>query len=81
MQTLRGEIVALKERMVSDRRWLHQHPETGYDLPETCEYVKNRLVEMGYEPREIVESGLVCTVGDPTPARASCCAPIWMRFP
>lgn len=66
MQTLRGEIVALKERMVSDRRWLHQHPETGYDLPETCGHVKNRLVEMGYEPREIVESGLVCTVGDPT---------------
>lgn len=65
MQTLQEEIFDLKERMVADRRWLHQHPEVGYDLLQTCEYVKDRLVEMGYEPREIIENGLVCTVGDP----------------
>ena len=36
--------------MVRDRRHLHQHPEVGMDLPETCSYVMARLTEMGYQP-------------------------------
>ena len=38
----------LYEQMVSDRRYLHQHPEVGMELPETTEYVIKRLTEMGY---------------------------------
>ena len=37
----------LYEQMVSDRRYLHQHPEVGMELPETTEYVIKRLSEMG----------------------------------
>lgn len=66
MQTLLQEINALQEQMIDDRRWLHQHPETGYDLVETTAYVRKRLESMGYEVSEIIESGLVCTAGDPT---------------
>ena len=43
----------LKEIMIRDRRFLHQHPEIGMDLPETCDYVMQRLSEMGYEPRRL----------------------------
>lgn len=53
----------LKETIVKDRRHIHQNPEVGFDLPNTTKYVKQRLIEMGYEPQEIIENGLVCTVG------------------
>ena len=43
----------LYEQMVRDRRFLHQHPEVGMDLPETTGYVMERLAQMGYEPRRL----------------------------
>lgn len=43
----------LSEKMVQDRRFLHQHPEVGMELPEACGYVMQRLTEMGYEPRRL----------------------------
>ena len=46
----------------TDRRELHKNPEVGVCLPHTKEYVKDRLREMGYEPREICESGIVASV-------------------
>lgn len=64
MNPLIEEVGTLREQLVADRRWLHQHPETGYDLTQTTTYVKQRLESMGYEPREIVEGGLVCSVGN-----------------
>lgn len=60
-----SEATAIKDQIVTDRRWLHQHPECGYDLPETTAYVKARLEGMGYRPQELIEgAGLVATVGD-----------------
>ena len=52
---------ALYEQMVRDRRHLHQHPEVGMDLPETCSYVMARLAEMGYQPRRL-GGGVTATV-------------------
>ena len=51
-----------KEGMVADRREIHKNPEVGACLPKTKEYVKKRLSEMGYEPVEICESGIVATI-------------------
>lgn len=51
------------EQMVADRRWLHQHPEIGMELPQTMEYVKKRLREMGYEPTDVCQSGVSVTIG------------------
>lgn len=42
----------LQEQMVRDRRALHRIPEFGFELPLTSEYVKNRLREMGIEPKD-----------------------------
>lgn len=61
---LLSEIESIRDELIADRRWLHQHPETGYDLPETVAYVRGRLEQMGYEVEEPVESGLVCCTGD-----------------
>lgn len=55
----------LYEQMVSDRRYLHQHPEVGMELPETTEYVIKRLAEMGCQPQRL-GGGVTATVtGNP----------------
>ena len=43
----------LKTEITADRRVLHQNPEAGPHLPETAAYVKRRLEEMGYAPRDL----------------------------
>lgn len=36
-----------EEKIIEDRRYLHQHPELGFDLPNTQRYIQQRLVEIG----------------------------------
>lgn len=69
MTTVLEEARALEGEIVADRRWLHEHPEIGFDLPQTTAYVAKRLREIGLEPEEIVPGGLVATVGDPSSKR------------
>lgn len=47
MKEIRKKAEALKEQMIQDRRYLHQIPELGMDLPQTSAYIKKRLDEMG----------------------------------
>lgn len=53
----------IEPEILKDRRFLHQNAELGDELPITTAYVKERLIEMGYEPVEICKSGVVATVG------------------
>lgn len=52
----------IKSEIIADRREIHRCPEVGTTLPRTKEYVKKRLSQMGYEPVEICESGIVATI-------------------
>ena len=45
------------------RRYLHTHPEIGFDLNQTIEYVKNELISMGYKPIQCGKCGLVALAG------------------
>lgn len=54
---------SIQSQMVEDRRWLHQNPELGLDLPKTTEYVKKRLAEMGYAPRDCGPSAVTAVIG------------------
>ena len=45
------------------RRYLHAHPEIGFDLNQTIEYVKNELISMGYKPIQCGKCGLVALAG------------------
>ncbi|OUP10402.1 M20 family metallopeptidase [Collinsella sp. An2] len=65
MKSVIDEARAIQEQIVADRRWLHQHPELGFDLPETQAYVRRRLEEMGYEVSVPCEGGLLTQLGDP----------------
>ena len=44
------------------RRYLHQHPEIGLDLPITTHYIKEKLREFGLDPKEISPSGILCEI-------------------
>lgn len=57
----------LKDQIICDRRHLHTNPELGMELPGTVEFVKSRLTEMGYEPKDCGPSGVTATVGTGTP--------------
>lgn len=52
-----------KEYIISLRRELHEHPEIGFDLPETVALVKRELDKMGIEYSEqFGRSSIVATI-------------------
>ena len=53
----------MQDEIVKHRRRLHEHPEVGFALKSTVEYVEQQLAEMGYEPKKCGRSGLTATVG------------------
>ncbi|KLI15863.1 M20 family metallopeptidase [Brachyspira hyodysenteriae] len=54
----------LNDIIVSMRRDLHQIPEVGTELPQTKNYVINKLKELGFSYKESsLDSGLVCDIG------------------
>ena len=63
------EATALAEQLRTDRRWLHSHPETGFALTQTKEYVKKRLTEIGLEPSECGKCGLIVTICGSRPGK------------
>ena len=68
-QILIKEAQALQSELVDIRRELHRHPEVGFDLPFTKEFVKNKLIEFGYQPKEMGKSGLIALAGGKNPGK------------
>ena len=60
---------AYKEQIIANRRYLHTHAETGFDLTETVAYVKKTLTDMGYEPKECGKAGLTVLAGGKKPGK------------
>ena len=59
----------MKEEIISYRRVIHSNPEVGQELPKTKKYVMDKLVEFGYSPEEICESGIVATIKGNKPGK------------
>ncbi|MCM1256955.1 MAG: M20 family metallopeptidase [Roseburia sp.] len=57
------EAARLRETLVFNRRYLHTHPGTGFELKDTCEFVKKELSDMGYKPQACGKAGLVALAG------------------
>ncbi len=55
-----------EKELVTMRRWLHNHAETGFQLEETTKYVWNTLCHLGYEPQSCGDSGITFTIGNPS---------------
>lgn len=62
-QNLLSEAKENQPKMSENRRYLHRHPEVGFQLENTKEYVKNELIQMGYEPVECGKCGLIALAG------------------
>lgn len=62
MENFIKQAESIKDDIVSYRRTIHNNPEVGDKLPKTKAYVIDKLREMGYEPTEICESGIVATI-------------------
>lgn len=59
----------LKNQMLEDRHYLHQHAEAGEHLPETTAYVMRRLQEIGLDPQEICPSGITALIKGDKPGK------------
>ena len=49
--------------VIANRRQLHENPELGFELDKTVAFVKEKLKEMGYEPRDCGNHGVTACVG------------------
>ena len=47
MKELLQRAKQLQPELVENRRWLHRHPELGFELKETCAFVEEKLKAMG----------------------------------
>lgn len=64
MNQFLARAMELKQEIITNRRFLHQHAEIRDDLPITAGYVKEQLQKMGIEPIEICKSGIVALIGE-----------------
>ncbi|MBQ8182674.1 MAG: amidohydrolase [Clostridia bacterium] len=55
---------SVENEIVENRRWLHAHAETEFNLCETVSFVKEKLQEMGYEYHDCGKCGVTATVGN-----------------
>lgn len=62
-QELLKEAQNIQNELIKNRRYLHTHPETGFDLTETKAYVKKELTDMGYTPIDCGKAGLTALAG------------------
>lgn len=49
---------------VNNRRYLHQHPEIGFELPNTVRFVKEKLAAMDIEAFDIGDHGVTALIGN-----------------
>ena len=54
------------ERIVKIRRWLHQHPEVGFDEHESSGYCQKLMEEMGFkiQQNKKMQTGFYCDYGN-----------------
>lgn len=69
MNNIFKEANQLKPDLIDIRRTIHRCPEVGPVLPKTKKFVKEKLKEFGYEPKEICESGIVATIEGNKPGK------------
>ena len=70
MNSIFEDSIKYEQQIIKDRRYLHQHPELGFDLPNTQKYIQQRLDEMGIThqqcgvvPPEVTEKYAVAGFG------------------
>lgn len=57
------EAKLLAAQLSEDRRWLHSHAESGFELNDTVGYVENALSAIGCRTERCGRSGIAATIG------------------
>ena len=68
-EKLLQEAEALRAQILTERRWLHENAETGFDLNKTHAFVKQELADMGYQPVDCGRAGIVALAGGKKPGK------------
>lgn len=68
-EELLQEALSHEDKLITDRRYLHTHPGTGFDIADTIAYVKKELCDMGYEPEHCGKAGLTVLAGGKKPGK------------
>ena len=63
------EAEQIQDRVLTERRRIHQNPETGFDLSNTLSFVKSELTDMGLQPVDCGRAGVVALVGGKKPGK------------
>lgn len=56
-------------KISADRRLIHRHPGTGFDIPFSVDFVTKRLTELGYDPQPCGKAGVVALAGGKHPGK------------
>lgn len=62
-KTFLNEALETENDIISIRRYLHAHAETGFELSETVDFVKSKLKEIGCEYSDCGKSGITTLIG------------------
>lgn len=71
-EKFKKEAMDISKEIIKNRRYIHQNPEIGLELPNTQQFVMEKLIEMGYEPEKcgaFNATGVVATVGGRSPGK------------
>ena len=64
MTDYKKEARLIEKEIINNRRIIHQFAETGFDLPQTKQFVKDKLSEMGIVPQDCGISGITAVIGE-----------------
>lgn len=63
MSSFLNASLSMKDKLIEYRRYLHQNPEVGMELPNTTKYVMEQLRKLGCDPVEIDNSCISVALG------------------
>jgi hippurate hydrolase len=63
MENLLKEAHKYEKELIEDRRYLHTHPNVGFDISETISYVEEKLKQIGCQPKRCGKAGLTALIG------------------
>ena len=66
---LLDEAKADAPQISADRRIIHRHPGTGFDIPFSVDFVTERLKDLGYDPQPCGKAGVVALAGGKNPGK------------
>ncbi|WP_197714186.1 amidohydrolase [Priestia endophytica] len=62
MNELRKKAEELKESLIQWRRYIHQHPELGFEEEKTSQFIQERLKEMNIPFNIVAKTGIVALI-------------------